>query len=247
MLKKLILNKKTLQKDFDLSIGNLINNLTKLKREFNKKKIKIIIIDDFIPLKYPKYYEKNFYKPNFDTDLKSKKNQIGKHIVNSKNQSKSLSKNDLFLKNLFYKKKFITFLKKLTEINDLQKDKNEWGSGFHQTVNKGFLNKHLDPTFNSDKKLIRRLNVLYYFNSNWKKKYKGYLSIWNSKLQKKPSIYIEPKINRLVIFETSSFSWHGHPEPLKVPKNKTRKSLSLFFFSKKKGKQNLKNFDAEWN
>lgn len=242
----MILNRKSLQKDFDLSIDGLINNINLLRKEFNKKKIKIIIIDDLMPLKYPLYYEKNFYKPSLHTDLKSKKNQIGKHIVNSKNQSETLSKNDLFLKNLFYKEKFITFLKKLTKINDLQKDKNEWGSGFHQTVNNGFLKKHLDPTYNFDKKLIRRLNVLYYLNSNWKKKYNGYLSIWNSKQQKKPSMHIEPKINRLVIFETSSFSWHGHPEPLKVPKNKTRKSLSLFYFSLKKGKQNLKNFDAEW-
>lgn len=165
----MILNRKTLQKDFDLSIDGHINNIIKLRKEFNKKKIKIIIIDDLIPLKYPLYYEKNFYEPNIHTDLKSKKNQIGKHIVNSKNQSENLSKNDLFLKKLFYKKKFITFLKKLTGINDLQKDKNEWGSGFHQTVSNGFLNKHLDPTFNSDKTLVRRLNVLYYFNSNWKK------------------------------------------------------------------------------
>jgi Rps23 Pro-64 3,4-dihydroxylase Tpa1-like proline 4-hydroxylase len=241
------LNLKELEIDFNNVVDNKIKNILYLRKKFNKNKIKLLVLNNFLSIKYPKYFEKNFFKPNNKTDLNSKKNQIGKHIVNEKRNKFTLSKNDIFLKNLFYKKKFLFFLKKLTKINDLSKDSNEWGSGYHQTVKGGILNRHLDPTYNLNKTLVRRINVLYYFNSNWKKKYKGYLSLWDNKFKKKPNYCFAPTINRLIIFETSKFSWHGHAEPLNVPKNKTRKSLSLFYFSKKKGNQNPKNFDAYWN
>ena len=43
---------------------------------------------------------------------------------------------------------------------------------------------------------------------------------------------ISPQFNTVVIFSTTDFSNHGHPDPLDCPENITRKSLALYYFSK---------------
>ena len=48
--------------------------------------------------------------------------------------------------------------------------------------------------------------------------------------EKMPS-RILPIFNRVVIFNTNDFTYHGHPDPLQCPENKSRKSLALYYFS----------------
>ena len=90
------------------------------------------------------------------------------------------------------------------------------------------------------------MNVIFYLNSNWKKAYKGDLEVWDSKHSKKSLFKIMPIINRLVIFETSSQSWHGHPQKLNCPNDMTRKSIALFYYSKNPGRQNKKQEGPLW-
>ena len=42
---------------------------------------------------------------------------------------------------------------------------------------------------------------------------------------------ISPEFNKMVIFSTTDFSNHGHPEPLNCLENLSRKSLALYYFS----------------
>jgi hypothetical protein len=42
---------------------------------------------------------------------------------------------------------------------------------------------------------------------------------------------IEPRGNRVVIFNTESDSFHGHPDPLRCPAGEARKSLALYYFT----------------
>src|SRR5207302_104354 len=35
-----------------------------------------------------------------------------------------------------------------------------------------------------------------------------------------------------VVFSTTSTSFHGHPEPLNCPEDRTRKSMALYYYSK---------------
>jgi hypothetical protein len=37
--------------------------------------------------------------------------------------------------------------------------------------------------------------------------------------------------NRCVLFNTTDFSFHGHPDPLRCPEGMTRKSLALYYYS----------------
>ena len=43
---------------------------------------------------------------------------------------------------------------------------------------------------------------------------------------------IAPIFNRMVVFSTTDFSNHGHPEPMLCPKDYSRKSIALYYFSK---------------
>ncbi len=40
-----------------------------------------------------------------------------------------------------------------------------------------------------------------------------------------------PIFNRVMIFGTTDFTYHGHPDPLQCPEGITRKSLALYYFS----------------
>ena len=42
---------------------------------------------------------------------------------------------------------------------------------------------------------------------------------------------ILPIFNRCVVFSTTDFSYHGHPDPLTCPEDRTRKSLALYYYS----------------
>ena len=42
---------------------------------------------------------------------------------------------------------------------------------------------------------------------------------------------VAPLFNRCVIFSTTAYSYHGHPDPLLCPEGTTRKSMALYYFT----------------
>ncbi len=86
--------------------------------------------------------------------------------------------------------------------------------------------------FNRHEKLQldRRLNLLIYLNKDWKEDYGGYFEMWNTEMTRCEKKVL-PIFNRCVIFSTTDFSYHGHPEPLTCPEGWTRKSLALYYYS----------------
>lgn len=125
---------------------------------------------------------------------------------------------------------FLDFLSQITGIKNLIADSYLDGGGMHQIQSGGKLAVHADFNRHSGTKLDRRLNALLYLNRNWKPEYGGELELWDrdmAKCQKR----IAPLFNRLVVFSTTDFTFHGHPEPLKCPDDMTRKSLALYYFT----------------
>ena len=45
---------------------------------------------------------------------------------------------------------------------------------------------------------------------------------------------IAPIFNRVVIFDTSNYSYHGHPQPLLCPPDRSRKSIALYYYTVEK-------------
>lgn len=125
---------------------------------------------------------------------------------------------------------FMKFLEALTGIDGLIPDPYFAGGGLHQIERGGYLKIHAD--FNRHPKfgLERRLNLLLYLNDDWKEEYGGHLELWNRDMTQSVR-RILPIFNRCVIFNTTDFSYHGHPEPLTCPRGMTRKSLALYYYS----------------
>ena len=100
----------------------------------------------------------------------------------------------------------------------------------HQIQKHGFLKIHADFNWNRFLKLNRRVNLLIYLNKSWKEEYGGHLELWNREMSECVE-RILPVFNRCVIFNTSDFSYHGHPDPLTCPDGWTRKSLAVYYYT----------------
>ena len=125
---------------------------------------------------------------------------------------------------------FIQYLQKLTGISALISDPKMWGGGLHQTMPGGLLKVHADFMTHPIYKFRRRLNLLLYLNDEWLDEWGGALELWDkdmSRCEKK----IQPIVDRCVIFNTDMHSYHGHPEPLACPGDKSRKSIALYYYT----------------
>jgi Rps23 Pro-64 3,4-dihydroxylase Tpa1-like proline 4-hydroxylase len=125
---------------------------------------------------------------------------------------------------------FLNFISQVTGIENLIPDPNFDGGGLHQIVPGGKLGVHAD--FNKHKRygLDRRLNLLLYLNKNWREEYGGHLELWDVEMTKCQTRVL-PLFNRVMIFGTTDFTYHGHPTPLGCPEGMTRKSMALYYFS----------------
>lgn len=124
----------------------------------------------------------------------------------------------------------IEFLENLTGIKNLIPDPSFEGGGFHQIKPGGFLKLHADFNKHRATNLDRRLNVLVYLNEDWQEEYGGHFELWNKEMthcEKR----ILPVFNRMALFSTTDFSWHGHPDPLTCPPDRSRRSMAFYYYT----------------
>jgi hypothetical protein len=148
-------------------------------------------------------------------------------------ESKSERNIPRFTRHFFYvlnSGPFLEFLQRLTGIDNLIGDPQFEGGGLHQIVAGGKLAIHADFNKHSCFGLDRRLNMLIYLNKNWKEEYGGHFELWDRNMSTMVS-KVTPVFNRIVIFTTSEYSYHGHPDPLSCPPDVTRKSLALYYYT----------------
>ncbi len=122
---------------------------------------------------------------------------------------------------------FLNQIEKLTGISGLIPDPQFRGGGLHQIMKGGKLDIHSDFNWHKHLKLKRKLNVLLYLNPGYEPHYGGELELWNKDMSECVT-KIAPLFNRLVIFETDSESYHGHPNPWQG--TTPRKSLAWYFY-----------------
>lgn len=126
---------------------------------------------------------------------------------------------------------FLEFLSRVTGIDNLIPDPRFEGGGLHQIVRGGKLGVHADFNKHAVYGLDRRLNLLLYLNKNWREEYGGHLQLWNRDMTRCEAKVL-PIFNRVMLFSTTDFTYHGHPDPLDCPEGMTRKSLALYYFTK---------------
>jgi hypothetical protein len=135
---------------------------------------------------------------------------------------------------------FVAFLEEVTGIEGLLPDPHLEGGGLHQIMPGGKLGVHADFNRSLRLKLDRRLNVLVYLNEDWKEEYGGHLELWDREM-KRCVKRVLPIKNRMVIFSTSDFSYHGHPEPLTCPPGRSRKSVALYYYTNGRPAEELRS------
>lgn len=127
--------------------------------------------------------------------------------------------------------RFVHFLSELTGIQGLFADPSLEGGGLHQSADGGFLNIHTDFTVHPHhRNWSRQVNFLIYLTEDWQTKYGGDLELWTGDM-KTCERTVAPLGNRVVIFTTSSNSFHGHPTPMSCPPGVARRSLALYYFT----------------
>jgi Rps23 Pro-64 3,4-dihydroxylase Tpa1-like proline 4-hydroxylase len=109
--------------------------------------------------------------------------------------------------------------------------------GFHLVGNGGRLAPHADFSHHQ-LGMERRVNLLLYLNVGWKPEYGGDLKLYDQ--QVRPVRSIAPLFNRCVIFNTSRTSYHGHPEPMRLPDGVWRRSLAMYYYTAPSGRQSHK-------
>jgi len=125
---------------------------------------------------------------------------------------------------------FLEFLSRLTGIDNLISDPSFDGGGLHQILPGGKLGIHADFNKHYNYELDRRLNLLLYLNKDWREEYGGHLELWDRSMTRSEARVL-PVFNRVMIFGTTDFTYHGHPNPLQCPEGMTRKSLALYYFT----------------
>jgi len=131
----------------------------------------------------------------------------------------------------FNSQPFLEFLQHLTGIKEtLVPDPYFQGGGFHQIKPGGYLKLHVDFHKHKMMNLDRRINVLVYLNEDWEEEYGGHFELWE-KDKSACKVRIAPLFNRMAIFSTTDFSWHGHPDALTCPPDRSRKSMALYYYT----------------
>lgn len=125
---------------------------------------------------------------------------------------------------------FVEFLENLTGIKGLIPDPYFAGAGLHEVANGGHLNIHADFNHHAPLNLERRINVLIYLNRDWKEEYGGCFEIWDRAMSRR-CLRVVPQFNRCVIFNTSSTSFHGNPEPVNHPMGVSRRAIALYYYT----------------
>ena len=133
---------------------------------------------------------------------------------------------------------FLTFLSEVTGIEGLVADSYFDGGGMHQIERGGKLAIHADFNQHPMTRLDRRLNALLYLNPDWRDEYGGHLELWDREMTGCVRKVL-PAFNRMIVFGTTDYTYHGHPDPLTCPEGMTRKSLALYYFSNGRPKEEV--------
>lgn len=125
---------------------------------------------------------------------------------------------------------FVDLVRKITGIEDLERDPLLHGAGLHFHPRGGKLDVHLDYSIHPLLHKERRVNLILYLNKDWDRAWGGDLQLWNSEFTRCEA-WLPPVFNTAVLFRTSDVSFHGLPAPLTCPEGVGRKSMAIYYVS----------------
>ncbi len=223
----------------------LNSHITDLK-QFGKDKH-----EEYINAKpFPSIVLDNFFNEDFLSQIADEFPDLSKQqdiiTYNNHNEKKLEAKGEKYfsdktkaLAHFLNSQPVLEFLQELTGIKEkLLPDPYFVGGGYHEIKPGGLLKVHADFNKHEDFKLDRRINLLVYLNKDWDESYGGHFELWDKNMTKAEAKVL-PVFNRVAIFSTTDFSYHGHPNPLTCPPDRSRKSLALYYYSNGRPKSEI--------
>jgi hypothetical protein len=199
--------------------------------EFYKVPYKHLVVDNFLPDDLAHKCIDSF--PNLDEAIWQHEND--KNIeVKSRSTWKSefdIPDNIVDAVRILNSSLILKSFSRVFGIEKLMPDPYFSGGGLNITQRSGLLDVHVDGNYHDASGLNRRMNALIYLNPGWKNSWGGEFGIYNNdgkKLIKK----IKPLFNRLVVFDSHDYSYHGLPHPINFPDGINRKSIILYYYTK---------------
>jgi hypothetical protein len=125
---------------------------------------------------------------------------------------------------------FISPISSIVGMNTLVGDSLFHGAGLHEMYRDGWLEIHGDYTRHFVLPLLRRVNILIYLNRDWDDSWGGELALQDPKNPQNQVSY-PPTFNRTIIFPTTSKTLHGVPNVLSCPVDRSRKLLSIYYWT----------------
>lgn len=210
-------------------------NIDSIKNENSKyNKNKYCIIDNIL--------DDNYLKQIMSEIINSSKDNWDRYENPFEKKFTWRNKNNLppLCKELFdslHNKEFIEFLSEFTGYK-LQEDKSKNWWGIHTFQNGDKLDIHVDAGRHPENNLKKIITLGIYISNNWNKECGGEIDFWtgdnssnnDAKIYEK-IISIEPKFNRMVIFENNDYSWHGASTPCVCNENQHRIFLTCSYLT----------------
>ena len=125
---------------------------------------------------------------------------------------------------------FVGFLERISGILGLIPDPALESGGLHEIPTGGRLGAHLDFNYHPITRLDNRLVFITYLNPDWDASFGGALELWDA-TGDQCIVEIQPSFGRSVMFRQSSISMHGHPDPVKAPAGRARRSAAAYFYT----------------
>ncbi|MDD5322261.1 MAG: 2OG-Fe(II) oxygenase [Methylococcales bacterium] len=194
-----------------------------------------IVFDDFLPINIARKISDGYpdvNNINAAWKYHNNKNTIRYFLEDTRQFSKPLKS----FATAITSRSFLLFLETLTGVKALLPDPYFMGGGAMVTTTGGYLNVHIDFNWNQKIQAWRRMTVLFYMTPGWQEDWGGNLELWSTDGKSKVK-EIVPLFNRLVVFNTTSESYHGQSVPISSPENKPRTVFAAFYYATEKGEK----------
>jgi hypothetical protein len=192
---------------------------------------------------FPNFCIDNFLKPEFAEQVRQafpsydEAQKLGKshHTVNEQGKFQ-ITDARLFaepvaeLNRALASPEFLDLMSYVFDIPNLLADDQLVGGGIHETGPRGILDVHIDFNYITERALHRRLNILIYFNKDWRPEWGGNIELWDKDVKVCHHSF-SPIFNRCIVFATSNISYHG-VTAVACPPGNSRKSFAAYYYTK---------------
>lgn len=125
---------------------------------------------------------------------------------------------------------FTGWLSALTGRPYLLADPKLFGGGLHESRRGATFAVHRDFDRHRHLGLKNEMVFITYLNKGWAPEWGSALELWDRR-QDRCVARVQPEFGRSILLPHGPASYHGHPDTLQVPDDRTRRSVAAYFYS----------------